>query len=273
LKKFYATAAEIPAGLESYYKEQDGKFVRDDSQIEGIPAGDSVTKLTDTLKKVRGELTVANQKLTAFGSLTAEEATAAVLERDDLKLKLEAGGAKPDAAAVAELVKTQVALKTGPLDKRISDLTAKVTAAESERDSLKTARKQDQIQMSLRDAAVKAGVLPEAIPSILALKASEFDVNDENQTRTREMNGVVPGLDPMAVINDMKATHPFFWATSQGGGAQGGAAAGASGSNPWKAENWNLTAQGKIMTTDMAKAKALATAAGVDVHAVEPKKA
>jgi hypothetical protein len=271
LKRKYATQAEIPAGFESLYKEQDGAFVRDDSQIEGA-GGDSsaVTNVQKALNAERQAHKATKDKLAAFGELSAEDAVAAVTERDELKLKLETAG-KPDDGKIAELVKARVAIERAPLDKKINDLTKERDTAVSERDGLVTARKRDRIAATINEKAVKAGVLKEAVGTVFALVGGQFDLDEGGKVVTREMDGVVPGLDVDQVINDLKSQHPYLWPMSQGGGATGGQG-GATGSNPWRADNWNVTEQGRIVAKDPAKAKSLASAAGVDVNATEPKK-
>jgi len=42
--------------------------------------------------------------------------------------------------------------------------------------------------------------------------------------------------------------------------------------NPWSAQHWNLTAQGRIAKVDMAAAERMASAAGVHVGATHPRK-
>lgn len=270
LKKSYAKAEEIPAGFESLYTEQGGVFVL--TGVEGGGADDgSVKRLETTLAKVRNELKAANAKVAAFGDLDAEAARVAIAERDDLKVQLETAGGKPDDNKIAELVKQRVALVTGPLDKKINDLTSQLTVATTEATSLKEARKRDKINQNIFETAMKSGMSKEAAQAAIALVGHQFDLSDDGKPVTRDMEGIVPGLDVGQVVNDMKGSHPFLWPTSTGGGAQGGNG-GVGGKNPYTEKNWNVTEQGRLMATDMKKAEAMASAAGVSVNAIAPKK-
>lgn len=269
LKRKYDNQADIPAGMESLYTEKDGKFIL--TGVEGVEQIDNLAKVQKALNDERAAHKATTAKLAAFGELTAEDAAAAVTERDELKLKIEAGGGKPDESKIAELVKARVALATAPLDKKVQDLTKERDTAVAERDGLATARKRDRISAAIAEKAAKAGVLPGSVNRIVSLLAGQFDLDDSGKPITREGDSVLPGLDVDQVINDLKTTDPYFWPTSQGGGASGGQSGGVGGVNFWSKAGWNLTEQGRMVAKDPSKAAAMAKAAGVDINAIEPK--
>ena len=98
-----------------------------------------------------------------------------------------------------------------------------------------------------------------------------MEVQDDGNVITKENAGVTPGLDPVAWLTDQQEKRPYLWGVTQGGGAGGARNKIAIKDNPWTRENWNLTAQGRVMRDQgMEKAKEMAAQAGSKVDAIAP---
>ena len=100
-----------------------------------------------------------------------------------------------------------------------------------------------------------------------------FEISDDGNVVTRDGVGVAPGLDADAWLGELQERKPHWWPASQGGGARGtGGGGGFQGKNPWTAEGWNMTEQGKLLR-DKGKeyADRMAAAAGTTVGGSKPK--
>lgn len=78
------------------------------------------------------------------------------------------------------------------------------------------------------------------------------------------------GLAPKDWLVDLQAKRPHWFGESGGGGAGGGRNTTTGIKNPFTAEHWNMTEQGKILETDSARANTLARAAGTTVGGPKP---
>ena len=119
------------------------------------------------------------------------------------------------------------------------------------------------IHDAVRKAAVGAKILPEALEDALDRAERVFEVDDHGNVVTKEVLGTTPGLQASVWFTDMQKSRPHWWGNSAGGGAGGNRGGNdMGGKNPWSAEHWNMTEQGKLVQSDRAKAEQLAKAAG-----------
>ncbi len=87
---------------------------------------------------------------------------------------------------------------------------------------------------SLRDAAMAAGVLPEAIESVLLHGRSVFSVGKDGTVESRDPEGTLRKTDKDMIVNPknwvegLKKSDPYFWPGSVGSGASSGGKGGDS---------------------------------------------
>jgi hypothetical protein len=89
---------------------------------------------------------------------------------------------------------------------------------------------------------------------------------------TKDGVGVTPGVDVLTWLIEMQPKRPRWWPESVGGGATGTRTShGQFTTNPWMANNWNVTAQGEfIRANGMDKAQQAAKLAGTTVGGAKP---
>jgi hypothetical protein len=126
----------------------------------------------------------------------------------------------------------------------------------------------------VRGALKEAKTLPSAEDDVLLLAERVLEVTEDNRVVTRDGVGVPPGLDAKAWLAEIQPRKPHWWPPSIGGGGKGSGPGGGfgGGPNPWSAEGWNLTEQGKLLKQHgREKADVLAKAAGTTVGGQRPK--
>ena len=133
-------------------------------------------------------------------------------------------------------------------------------------------RSSRQRQDALRPIMAKAGVLPEHYEDVELYAERHLEQNEDGGWQTRDQVGVTPGLAPQEWLGEMLQKRPGWLPANVGGGAKGSGAGGASGSNPFSAKGWNLTAQGQLVQSrGMEYAERLASAAGTKVGGARPR--
>lgn len=198
-----------------------------------------------------------------------------------------------DPAKVAELtaeverLKQDLAAKGGSAEEvqnlrrqyetRITTLTQQHEEALRARDGEVQARDQELgsilIDNGLISALTDAGVKKELLRAGVALLRPSVKVVVDEETKRRkavvETNlGEVELKQYVDTWAKSEEGKPFL-APATGGGATG-SERGGGGANPWRADQWNVTEQGRVYKEDPAKAERLAKAAGTTIGGPRP---
>lgn len=134
MKKKYAKKEDIPKGLESYYEEKDGTFIRIDSKIEGIKSIEDFETVQSDLTKAEAKVKELETSFEPFKDMDAKEISKSLAEFEALKASKDG---KPD-ENTQELINLKVEnaeLKRNN-EKLLNDYTTsteKLTTLESER--------------------------------------------------------------------------------------------------------------------------------------------
>lgn len=251
------------------YIEKDGKFHLD---LEGLDGHPVVKGLRDENAKRRikerdldGQL---NQFRTAFGDKKLEDIMAQLDRIPELE---ELSKGKADEATIAKLVEGRLATATGPLKRDLDRLKAESVQLTGVIEEYKARDRQRAIGDKVREALAKSqGFQPSAFEDAILLAERVFEVGEDGTVTTKDGAGITPGLAPDVWLTEMQKTRPHWWGASQGGGALGNRSGGAGGVNPWTAENWNMTEQGKILRENRQRAEQLARAAGTVLGGAKP---
>ncbi len=266
LKTIYATAEEIPEKYRELYEERNGQWEL--TGIEGVRTQGDVDRLQSALRKERDDHSATRSQLREFDGLKPDE----VRSQLDRIPELEAAAqGKLDDTKVNEIVETRLRSRIAPIERERDQLKEKVGEFENEITTYKTANKQRSISDSIRSAATKSKVLPEAIEDALVYGERMFEIDEDGNVVTRDGVGVTPGIGAEAWLTEMQGKRPHWWGPSMGGGARPGSGRN-SGPNPWSKEHWNITEQNRIYRANPKQASDMAQSAGTSIGGLPPEK-
>lgn len=265
LKLLYDTQEDIPEAHRDLFSEKDGKFVL--TGIDGLKTQADVDKVSEALRKERGDHATTKAELAKFNGLDPDEVHTKLDRIPELEAAAEGNLSK---AKIDELVEARLAATKAPLERQIATLNTELATAIGERDGLKSEQRAANIRQKLTDAAVKAKVVETALDDIVLYGERVFDQDDAGNITVKDGVGLTPGLDPSAWLSDMQEKRPHWWPPSEGGGAGGGGGGGGGVDNPWSAKSWNMTRQSQLYREDPARAEQLAKLAGTTIGGARP---
>jgi hypothetical protein len=270
--------AAIPAGLENFYTERDGKFVL---EVEGMKTQVDFDAYAEALKK-----------RFADGATDFSKANGGGLSRDDILAHVDAALKKfADAGADGSGGKgnngkgddqnSDLAARFHDLEREVASLTETNTKLNQERDDAVGKSTTTTIRNNLSQAAIKAGATPDGVANLVTLTEQNFELTQDGQVVTKlDAQGASPnqGADDYFANAARAKEFRMFWPASKGAGADndGGGGGGDGGDlgagNPWSKAGWNMTKQGHMIRSNRAEADRLMTAAGVKLGAVGPNR-
>lgn len=265
----YDSLSAVPEAYKALYSEKDGKAVL--TGVNGIKTVADVNNLQEALRKERNDHATVKSQLTSWNSL-GKKPEEILSQLDRIKeLELAAEG-KLDDKKLNEMVESRLGQKVGPIERQLRDTTAALEAVTKERDTFRDELFGRDRKESVRSIATEMKVLPTAIADVEMFASFALERQEDGTFITKSgIPGVTPGLDPRGLLKEMQKHRPHWWPQSAGGGANGGLGGINGDKNPWSAEHWNLTEQGKIVREHgMTKAEELARLAGSRVGATKP---
>lgn len=268
LKAILDSVDGLPPELAAEYQEKDGKFHL--ITPEGFKPLTEFNVVHTALGKERNDHKVTRQKLSAFGDLDPEDVRVKLERLPELEAAAEG---KLDETKIATIVESRVKQKIAPIERERDSLKLKVGEQEKTILELNGNEQKRSLQELVRAAASKAGVQPVALEDALMLAERAFERDESGNFVVKNgVNGFTPGIGPDVWLTQVKESRPHWWGESGGGGARGSGSGSKGGANPWSAENWSLTEQGKIYSADPAKAEQMAKAAGTKIGGTRPAK-
>lgn len=208
----FKTKDEIPEAFRGEYVERDGKFVFDDKDVVGLKA--SQQRILEEKKAAEKE-TARLRSL--HGDLSEDELAQLIKDRakaeHDRALK---------AGDVEKLVEKRVNETKVEYDKRIAAL-----------EPFKQKYEDRELDIAIRDAASKAGVISEDMPHVLAIvKGNRVKLDPAtNKMVVFDKDGDPTGITVEKFFAEtFKAEAPKFYnASGAGGGGAGGGGGGGKG--------------------------------------------
>lgn len=244
MKFKYSSKSEIPAGLESFYKEVNGAWVL---QVEGAVESDRLSEFRDSniaLKK----------QLEAFAGIDPVAVRKAQQDAENARQE-----ALKKEGKIDELVSAQIA----PYKTQIDGLTGQLKQKEQEYAGLL-------MKTEVLALAPKFKVRASAIEDLTFRAGRVFHVEGGKLTAKDPMTGQPmlstknPGT-PLSAdewFENLSKQAPHLFEASSGGGAAGsGGGATTGGKNPWAKGQVNLSEQIKITKENPALAQQLKASA------------
>jgi len=259
----YQSQADIPAAYVELYTEKDGKWVL--TGVKGMKTQDDINRQLQANQKIREELKQAKQVIAKFGDLDPEEVIAKLDRVEELEAQLAAGGGKTDEERINSLVEARLKARLTPLEREKARLASELAERNKVLGEYSQKERQRTISDQLRAAATKANVRSTALEDILLIGQHVFEVTDDGIVQTKD------GVPADVWLNEQQNNRPHWWPESNGTGAAGGAG-GGNFKNPFSAEHWNLTEQGRLYNQNPAKAEQYAKAAGTSIGGKKPVK-
>lgn len=190
-----------------------------DAATEGL-----VNKNTELL----GEKKTIAEKLAQFKDITdpekAMEALKFITENEDAQLIRD--------GKVDELISKRTSTMRLDHETALKELNEKLETATVGQSEYKTKYEKKLMDDAMRAEATKAGVRLEAVPDILLRATSLFTLDSQGLPEARDGKGnLVKDKDdnvvtPSVWMEQLKASSPHYWPTSEGAGALGGPIAG-----------------------------------------------
>lgn len=253
LKAKYGKKEEIPAEVAGFYVEREGAWHLD---AEGVVPKERLDEFRNTNIKLAKEMEDQNKR---YAGIDPE----AVRKLEEEKRKAE------------ELL----AAKNGDVDKvvlaRIKPLQDQLATLNTQLEQRERQLRETQVNQEVITKATKKGLRPSAHDDLI-LRASravklENGVPKVIDLATGQVRYGPDGVTPMTLdawVEDLVSAAPHLFENNSGSGAAGNGSGGAGNEpNPWKRETRNITKQGEIYRKDPARARALASAAGVALPA------
>lgn len=265
LKAILDSVDDLPEDVKKEYVERNGKF---ELQVEGMKTQADVDRLQSALNKERNDHKQAKERISLLGDRKIEDVIAQLDRIPELEA---AAGGKIDDEKINQIVETRIKGKLAPVERERDTLKAKVGELEGTVKEFSTKERTRMIHDAVRKAGGAAKVLPEALEDALLLAERVFDLDESGRVVTKDNVGVTPGIEPGVWFTDLQKSRPHWWGPSAGGGAGGNRSGLGGGNNPWSAEHWNMTEQGKILSADRSKAEQLAKSAGTSIGGPKPQ--
>lgn len=265
LKAIVDSIDDLPEDVKKEYVEKNGKF---ELQVEGMKTQADIDRLQGALTKERNDHKVVRERLGLLGDRKIED----VLSQLDRIPELEAAAAgKLDEKQLDQLVEGRIRTKLAPIERERDTLRGQLGEKDKLIEGYTVKERTRAIHDAVRAAAATSKVLPEALEDALMLAERVFEVNEDGKVTTKDNVGVTPGVEPSVWFTDLQTKRPHWWGPSQGGGAGGNRNGGGNGGNPWTADGWNMTEQGRILKENRSRAEQLAKAAGTTIGGPRPQ--
>lgn len=263
----YDSADAIPEGFKGLFDEDNGKFKL--AGVNGMKTQQDINNIQEALRKEREDHKKAKDALTPWSSLGEIADVQAKLDRI-AELEAAAEG-KMDDEKINKIVEGRLTQKTAPLERQVQTITEERDTFKAENEALKTQIETRDRNDAVRSVATEMKVVATAIPDVEMIAGTFLERNEAGEFVTKaDVQGVTPGVDIKQFLKEMQKLRPHWWPASEGGGAGGGTGLGQGEANPWKAETWNVTQQGQILTRDRELATRLAKAAGTSIGGPKP---
>lgn len=190
-----------------------------DEAVSGMKSKNE--ELLDEKKKI-------SERLKEFADIEdpelAREALKFIKENEDAQLIKD--------GKIEEVLEKRTSQLRSDHDAIVSDLQKELDKSNLTGTHYKTLFENKTIDDSLRNAALEAGVIPEAIESVLLHGRNVFSLGKDGTVESRDAEGNLKKTESDMIVNPknwvegLKKTDPYFWPGSVGSGANSGGKGG-----------------------------------------------
>lgn len=245
----FDTLDQVPEEFREAAKQEGGKIV------VNVVLKSKLDEFRDNNIKVSTERDQIAAKVKALEEVVGEDADAfatELVELRDIAQKVKDGKLKGD-DTIAKEVENRIATMKGQYEEQLK-ATGKETSAWKDKALAAEGKfKRSQVGAAVTNAVVAAesGVEAKALPDILERAYKVFQVQDDGSLIAKDGEVTIYGGDgstPLTVgewIGKLKESAPYFFKSSQGGGA-GGAGAGSRPGNMSEADFQKLSPQQRL---------------------------
>jgi hypothetical protein len=227
------TLDSVDEGFRPAYVEKDGKFTLDPDKYAEVKATGLKTKNKQLLDKLAEEKK-ATKRFEKLQDAEDDELEEFVTWRESKGQDNGKDGKKPDDAAKAHQEKL--------LKKERDKFTSEKTALETQLSEKDRELKHYKLTVPLKDAALKAGVLPDSIDLVAVDRLCRFQLDDKNKIVYLDEDGDPTDITPAKFFETIyKEMRPNLYKASgaAGSGAQNGTAGKSAGSKVVKRAAWD----------------------------------
>ena len=246
------------------YEERDGKFQL--KPIEGFKTEADVQRVQISLQKERNDHKATKAKFAVFDGMDLTEVTSKLDRFDELE---EIAKGKVDDKQIEEIVERRLRSKVAPIERELNQTKTQLQEANGQIEAFKGKDRSRTINDQIREAALKAKILPEALDDALLLAERIFELDEDGNVVTKEGKSFTEGVGPAVWITEVQSKRPHWWPASAGSNA-GGSRGTGSGANPWSNKAWNVTQQAQLYKENPTKAAQMAKAAGTSIGGKRP---
>lgn len=266
LKAIEETLEHVPEQFHELYTERNGKF--EFTGVEGVKTQADIDRIQAGLTKERTDHKKTKEKFAPLADRDINEVISALDRIPELEAAAEG---KLDDTKIEAIVERRIKSKVAPIERERDLLKGQLAEKDTVITGFISKERNRAIKDTVREAAAKAKMLPEAQEDAFLLAERVFEVDEDGAVLTKDGVGCTPGIDPVTWLTEMQSKRPHWWGESVGGGGRGNRGRVAAGDNPFTAEGWNMTAQGKLVQEDRAKAEAMAKSAGTTIGGRKPE--
>lgn len=203
--------------------------------------------LLDEKKTVQGELKTLQASLNGIDVTKVADMLKVFESSEEAKLIAEG---KLDEVINKRTEKTLIGFEN-----QIKELNDKLSEKEKSFTELQNKYSGNKINLAIRAAAEKAGVLPSAIDDVIFRSNGIFSLDDKEEIEARTADGNIMKVDgkamsPELFVKGLQESAPHLWPASESGNLTGKFGKD-KGPNPYvKGSNYNLTKQAQISKSD-----------------------
>lgn len=258
LRLSYDSLEDIDEAYRSLYSEKGDKLVL--TGVAGMKTQDDIDNLQEALRKEREDHKDTKTRLKAFNNLDPEEVFEQLDKIEEYKI---AADGKMNDEELNKIVESRLRTKMAPLERELNAIREEKETLEDEVSQFKEKDRTSKIHESVTKAYTSSGANSEYLDDVLLHADRVFELDESGKVIVKDGVGFTPGIEADVWITEMQPKRAGWWPENKGAGGKGPKTVSGIANNPWMADSFNLTEQGRIIREHgKEKAQQLAALAG-----------